>query len=262
MRIAQVSPLFESVPPKLYGGTERVVAYLTEELVRQGHEVTLFASGDSRTSARLVATVDRALRLDAECLDPLAHQIVQLHEVFAQAHRFDVIHFHIDYLHYPFSAQQKTPFVTTLHGRLDLPDLQPVYRAFPDAPLVSISDAQRLPLDANLNWWATVHHGLPKQLLKFNPHGGAYFAFLGRISPEKRLDRAIAIARALETPLKVGAALSMSEALSSRSPAAITRLVSSVAVAVSSVVVGASLTQVMSIVTCAVAVPPALSTIV
>jgi glycosyltransferase involved in cell wall biosynthesis len=210
MRIAQVSPLFESVPPKLYGGTERVVAYLTDELVRQGHDVTLFASGDSRTTARLVATSDRALRLDPDCKDELAHQIVQLHEVFAQAHRFDLIHFHIDYLHYPFSARQKTPFVTTLHGRLDLPDLQPLYRTFPDVPLVSISDAQRAPL-AWANWVATVHHGLPLDLLRPRRAPGRYLAFLGRISPEKRVDVAIEIARRAGMPIKIAAKIDKSD---------------------------------------------------
>src|SRR5262249_8250445 len=149
----------ESVPPKLYGGTERVVAYLTEELVRQGHDVTLFASGDSVTRARLVATCAQSLRLDRQCKDSLAHQIVQMGAVVAQASRFDIIHFHIDYLHYPFSMHQPTPHVTTLHGRLDLPDLQPLYRAFADVPVVSISDAQRRPIPW-ANWQATVPHGL------------------------------------------------------------------------------------------------------
>jgi glycosyltransferase involved in cell wall biosynthesis len=204
LKIAQVSPLFESVPPKLYGGTERVVAYLTEELVRQGHDVTLFASGDSVTGARLVATCDEALRLDPNCRDFLAHQIVQLHAVISQAHRFDIIHFHIDYLHYPFSARQSVPHVTTLHGRLDLPDLGCVYRAFPDVPVVSISDAQREPV-AWANWQATIHHGLPQGLYRLQPERGRYLAFLGRVSPEKRLDRAIAIARGAGMPLKIAA---------------------------------------------------------
>src|SRR5205814_4659336 len=155
MKIAQVAPLYESVPPKYYGGTERVVSYLTEELVRQGHDVTLFASGDSETQARLVPCSDRALRLDETCRDQLSRQMIQLHEVFAQAHRFDLLHFHIDYLHYPFSERQSVPHLTTLHGRLDLPDLVPVYRAFDNVPVVSISDAQRAPLPW-LNWQATV----------------------------------------------------------------------------------------------------------
>src|SRR4051812_23662096 len=163
MRIAQVSPLFESVPPKLYGGTERVVAYLTEELVRQGHDVTLFASGDSVTSAHLVPSSPRALRLDPECKDPLAHHVLQLEDVFSQAHTFDVVHFHTDYFHFPFSSRQKTPHLTTLHGRLDLPDLVPLYRAFAQVPVVSISEAQRTPLPW-LHWRSTVHHGLPTDL--------------------------------------------------------------------------------------------------
>jgi glycosyltransferase involved in cell wall biosynthesis len=204
LKIAQVSPLFESVPPKLYGGTERVVSYLTEELVRQGHDVTLFASGDSQTSARLVATCDQSLRLDPHCRDYLAHQMVQLHAVLSQAARFDIIHFHIDYLHYPFSARQSVPHVTTLHGRLDLPDLVPIYRAFPDVPVVSISDAQREPLPW-VNWQATIHHGLPQGLYQLRPERGRYLAFLGRVSQEKRLDRAIAIARGAGMPLKIAA---------------------------------------------------------
>ena len=146
MKIAQVAPLFESVPPKYYGGTERVVSYLTEELVRQGHQVTLFASGDSVTQARLVAPCPRALRLDDQCVDQLAHSIVLLDQVFRQASAFDLIHFHIDYLHFPLSIRQQTPHVTTLHGRLDIPDLVPVYQTFPTMPVVSISDDQRTPL--------------------------------------------------------------------------------------------------------------------
>src|SRR5437763_1483173 len=176
MQIAQVAPLFESVPPHQYGGTERVVAYLTEELVRRGHDVTLFASGDSQTRARLVAGSERSLRLDLECRDWLAHQMVQLHQVFSHAHRFDIIHFHIDYLHYPFSDRQTTRHVTTLHGRLDLPDLVPVYRAFPDVPLVSISDAQRVPLPW-VNWVQTIHHGLPLGLHRPTLTSGGYLAF-------------------------------------------------------------------------------------
>jgi glycosyltransferase involved in cell wall biosynthesis len=204
MKIAQVSPLFESVPPKLYGGTERVVAYLTEELVAQGHEVTLFASGDSVTSAQLVATTDRALRLDRQCKDTLAHQMVQLHEVMCLAQRFDIIHWHIDYLHYPFSVRQNIPHLTTLHGRLDLPDLVPLYRTFPEVPVVSISDAQRAPLPW-LNWVGTVHHGLPLDLQAPRLSAGRYLAFLGRISPEKRVDRAIEIARLAGFPIKIAA---------------------------------------------------------
>jgi glycosyltransferase involved in cell wall biosynthesis len=204
VKIAQVAPLFESVPPKLYGGTERVVSYLTEELVRQGHDVTLFASGDSETSARLVPTVDRALRLDESCRDKLPAQMMQLHDVFSEAARFDVIHFHIDYLHFPFSTRQNVPHLTTLHGRLDLSDLAPLYRVFADVPVVSISDAQRAPLSW-INWQATIHHGLP--LDRHRPHfgEGRYLAFLGRISPEKRVDRAIEIARSVGLPLKIAA---------------------------------------------------------
>jgi glycosyltransferase involved in cell wall biosynthesis len=204
LKIAQVSPLFESVPPQLYGGTERVVSYLTEELVRQGHEVTLFASGDSRTSARLVPTSERSLRLDTSCKDYLAHQMVQLARVFAEAQRFDLIHYHIDYLHYPFSACQTTPHVTTLHGRLDLPDLAPVYRAFPDVPVVSISNAQRAPLPW-INWVGTIYHGLPLDLYRAHAQSAGYLAFLGRISPEKRVDRAIEIARRSGLRIKIAA---------------------------------------------------------
>ncbi len=204
MRIAQVAPLFESVPPKLYGGTERVVSYLTEELVRQGHEVTLFASGDSETQAELVASAPRALRLDETCVDPVAPHVCQLEDVFAMAERFDVLHFHNDYLHFPLSMRQRVPHVTTLHGRLDLPPLVPIYERFAEAPLVSISDAQRRPLPLAA-WLGTVYHGLPLSLHATGPGSGGYLAFLGRVSHEKRLDRAIEIARAVGMPLKVAA---------------------------------------------------------
>ena len=190
MRIAQVAPLYESVPPKLYGGTERVVSYLTEELVRQGHDVTLFASGDSVTKARLVPGCERALRLDENCVDQMAHHIVMLEQVFQRVHGFDVVHFHVDYLHFPLSRRQPITQVTTLHGRLDIPDLIPLYRQFREMPVVSISDAQREPLPW-ANWQATVYHGLPIDRYRFHPEAGDYFAFLGRISPEKRVDRAI-----------------------------------------------------------------------
>jgi glycosyltransferase involved in cell wall biosynthesis len=195
----------------LYGGTERVVSYLTEELVRQGHAVTLFASGDSVTRAELVPACPRALRLDPACVDRLAPHFVMLEEVFRQAHRFDVIHFHIDYLHYPLSRRAAVPHVTTLHGRLDPPELRPLYAEFRDVPLVSISDAQRRPLPA-ANWQATVYHGLPLGLHQCHDRPGDYLAFLGRISPEKRLDRAIEIARRAGLRLKVAAKVDTADA--------------------------------------------------
>ncbi len=204
MRIAQVAPLFESVPPKLYGGTERVVSYLTEELVRQGHEVTLFASGDSETRAELIAPCRRALRLDRDCRDVLAYPVLLLERVAQEAHRFDILHFHCDYLHYPMSRRRRTRHVTTLHGRLDLPDLAPLYREFAEMPVVSISDAQRDPLPW-LNWVGTVYHGLPPDLHTFRGRPGSYLAFLGRMSPEKQPDQAIAIARRSGLPLKMAA---------------------------------------------------------
>jgi glycosyltransferase involved in cell wall biosynthesis len=204
MRIAQVAPLYESVPPKHYGGTERVVSYLTEELVREGHEVTLFASGDSVTTARLVAACRRALRSDEDCVDRLAHHILLLENVFRHADDFDVIHFHVDYLHFPFSRRRPIVDVTTMHGRLDIPDLVPLYEEFRDMPLVSISNAQREPLPW-VNWQATVYHGLPQDLYRYRPEPGKYFAFVGRISPEKRVDRAIEIAKQTGIPLKIAA---------------------------------------------------------
>jgi glycosyltransferase involved in cell wall biosynthesis len=203
MKIAQIAPLFESVPPRLYGGTERVVSYLTEELVRQGHTVTLFASGDSMTSAELVACCPRSLRLDPNIRDHTPHFMTMLDRVRQRAHEFDVLHFHIDYFQFPIF--RGWPVVTTLHGRQDLADHMHFYRHFSDMPLVSISNAQRTPLPRG-NFAATVYHGLPTDLLKpsVNPTGG-YVAFLGRISPEKRPDRAIAIARAAGIPLKIAA---------------------------------------------------------
>lgn len=204
MRIAQVAPLIESVPPRLYGGTERIVSYLTEELVGQGHDVTLFASGDSQTTAELVPCSPRALRLDPECIDPLAHQVVQMEQVARRAEEFDFLHFHVDYLHFPWSTRGQVPHVTTLHGRIDVPDLVPVYRAFPTVPVVSISNSQRAPLPW-LNWQATIHHGLPLDLHRFRPAHGSYLAFVGRVSPEKRLDRAITIAQRSGIPLKIAA---------------------------------------------------------
>jgi glycosyltransferase involved in cell wall biosynthesis len=204
MRIAQVAPLYESVPPKFYGGTERVVSYLTEELVRQGQQVTLFASGDSKTTAQLVAASRGALRLDKDCIDQLTHHVVLLEKVFRHAAEFDVIHFHIDYLHFPITRRRPVTHLTTMHGRLDIPDLVPLYEEFRDMPLVSISDAQREPLSW-VNWIATVYHGLPEDLYHFRSQPGKYFAFLGRISPEKRVDRAIEIAKQIGIPLKIAA---------------------------------------------------------
>jgi glycosyltransferase involved in cell wall biosynthesis len=181
-----------------------VVSYLTEELCRQGHEVTLFASGDSVTAARLVAGTPRSLRLDPGTVDQLAHHVVMLEQLYQRAEEFDVAHFHIDYLHYPLSRRQSLPNLTTLHGRLDIPDLVPLYREYTEMPVVSISAAQRAPLPW-INWQATVHHGLPEQLLRPHESPGDYFAFLGRISPEKRVDRAIAIAQRTGVPLRIAA---------------------------------------------------------
>jgi glycosyltransferase involved in cell wall biosynthesis len=204
MRIAQVAPLYESVPPKLYGGTERVVSYLTEELVRQGHEVTLFASGDSLTEARLVPCTKESLRLAADCIDPLPHHVLLVERVLAEKENFDLIHFHIDYLHYARCRTEDVPTLTTLHGRLDIPDLVPLYQRFRDMPVVSISDSQREPLPW-LNWQQTVYHGLPLENLEFQAAPGKYLAFLGRTSPEKGLDEAIAIARKAGIKLKIAA---------------------------------------------------------
>jgi glycosyltransferase involved in cell wall biosynthesis len=204
MRIAQVAPLIESVPPEGYGGTERVVSYLTEELVREGHEVTLFASGDSRTGARLVPCAPRALRLDDTVVDPIAHEVLEIERVAQMADEFDIIHWHLDYFHVPLSRRLGVPRVTTLHGRLDLPDLQPLYAEFRDEPLVSISNDQRTPLP-DVNWVATIHHGMPADELAPRYERGSYLAFLGRISPEKRADRAIEVARRVDMPLKIAA---------------------------------------------------------
>src|SRR6202035_4159568 len=206
MRIAQVAPLTEAVPPKLYGGTERVVHWLTEELVALGNDVTLFASGDSQTSAKLDATWPKALRLDGSVRDPNALHMVMLERVRRKCddEEFDFIHFHLDY--YPFSlfSRQPTPFVTTMHGRLDLPEHQPVFDEFSSVPVVSISNAQRRALP-QANWVRTVHHGLPVDLLRPKPIKPSYFAFLGRIAPEKGLDRAIRIAEHCGMPLKIAA---------------------------------------------------------
>ena len=204
MHIAQIAPLTEAVPPRLYGGTERVVSWLTEELITLGHEVTLFASGDSVTSARLEASWPRSLRLDGSVRDPHALHMMMLERVYQRAADFDFLHFHLDY--YPFSlfSRQPTPFVTTLHGRLDLPEHQPVFDTFSTIPVVSISNAQRRPLP-QANWVRTVHHGLPQDLLQPKPVKPSYFAFLGRIAPEKGVDRAIRIAQHCGMPLKVAA---------------------------------------------------------
>jgi glycosyltransferase involved in cell wall biosynthesis len=203
MKIAQVAPLTEAVPPKFYGGTERVVAYLTDALVELGHEVTLFASGDSDTKAQLAPIWPRALRLDRSVHDPFAPLFMQLETVARRAHEFDVIHSHLDYFAYPTLSLLGMPAVTTLHGRLDLPELTPLYDQYDEMPVVSISDAQRQPLP-NANFVQTIHHGLPQNLLRKGP-GGDYLAFLGRISPEKAPDAAIRIAARAGMPLKIAA---------------------------------------------------------
>ncbi len=188
----------------MYGGTERVVAFLTDQLVEAGHDVTLFASGDSVTRAKLVPCVPRALRLEGTCLDPVAHHLVMMEEVARRADDFDLVHFHDGYLHFPLMRRLGLPRITTVHGRLDVPELQKIHRTFPDEPLVSISDAQRTPLPS-IGWQGTVHHGLPPDLYSFHPSPGRYLAFLGRISPEKGPDRAIEIARRVGMPLKIAA---------------------------------------------------------
>src|SRR5271166_5616071 len=205
MRIAQIAPLFESCPPKYYGGTERIVSYLSEELVRQGHDVTLFASGDSRTAACLEPCCKVALRLDPSVRDPIPYHVIMLDKVRTLADQFDILHFHIDVLHYPVIREFAERTVTTLHGRLDLPELWQLYSAFSAVPLVSISNHQREPMPP-VNWVGTIHHGLPRNLLRFNasPRRG-YLAFLGRISPEKRPDRAIEIASRAGAKLKIAA---------------------------------------------------------
>jgi glycosyltransferase involved in cell wall biosynthesis len=203
MRIAQIAPLAEAVPPKLYGGTERVIWWLTEALVDLGHEVTLYASGDSRTSARLVPCAESGLRL-AGINDHVASLIVMLDRVLRDADRYDILHFHVDFLHFPIFRHLAGKCVTTLHGRQDLPDFKPAYPVFREMGLVSISDDQRRPI-AEANFLGTVHHGLPGGLIPFNPRGGDYLAFLGRISPEKGPDRAIEIARRTGMKLKMAA---------------------------------------------------------
>lgn len=204
MKIAQVCPLYESCPPRLYGGTERVVSHLTEELVCQGHEVTLFASADSQTNADLQACCEQALRLDPKCKDPLPHHLAQLNRVAQSADAFDIIHFHTDFLHFPLFAHCWNKTVTTMHGRLDLPHVPPLIREFGMMPLVSISNAQRAPV-AWANWRGTIHHGLPTDLYALGSGSGGYLAFIGRICPEKRPDRAIAIARRAGLPLRIAA---------------------------------------------------------
>jgi len=203
MRIAQVSPLYESVPPSCYGGTERIVSFLTEELVRLGHDVTLFASGDSRTAAELVAVCPEALRL-SPARDKLCQHIYLMEQVARRAHEFDLIHWHIDYLHFPLSRRLKTPHLTTLHGRLDLPELSVVYDEFGDMPVVSISHSQREPLPQAW-WFGNVYHGIPGGSAEIKQTSDGYLAFLGRICPEKRVDRAIEIAKAVNRPLKIAA---------------------------------------------------------
>jgi glycosyltransferase involved in cell wall biosynthesis len=204
MRIAQIAPLTESVPPRLYGGTERVVSFLTEELVAMGHDVTLFASGDSRTRADLVAGWPCALRFDPSIRDANAPHMLMMEQVCRQAAEFDVLHFHVDYWSFSLFGRQSTPFMTTLHGRLDLPELAPLFDCFPNVPLISISDAQRLPLP-EANFIETVYHGLPVDLLTPRRVAPRYLAFLGRICPEKRPDIAIRIARRVGMPLKLAA---------------------------------------------------------
>ena len=204
MRIAQIAPLHEAVPPKLYGGTERVVSFLTEALIELGHEVTLFASGDSVTSAKLEAIWPQALRLDPSIRDPIAPHMLLMEAARSAADEFDVMHFHMDYWPFSMFSRQRTPFVTTMHGRLDLPELQPVFDRFSKVPVVSISDAQRRPLP-QANYVGTVLHGLPRDLLTPRPVKPEYLAFLGRIAPEKGPDRAIRVARACGIPLKIAA---------------------------------------------------------
>ena len=204
MRIAQIAPLTEAIPPKLYGGTERVVSWLTEELVEMGHDVTLFASGDSLTKAKLQPMWPRALRLDGAVRDPVALHMAMLEHVRQRAEEFDILHFHLDY--YPFSlfSRQSTPFITTLHGRLDLPEHQAVFDVFPSIPVISISNNQRKPVP-QAHWVKTVHHGLPANLLAPRPAKGGYLAFLGRVAPEKAPDQAIRIAVRCKMPLKIAA---------------------------------------------------------
>ena len=206
MKIAQLSPLWESVPPQLYGGTERIVSYLTEELVRQGHEVTLFASGDSTTAAQLTACCPRALRLHETGLVNRDAPLILMQEkaLGPESGQYDVIHSHLDFLSFPLSRRAHTPVVTTLHGRLDLPELQPIFDEYAEMPVVSISDAQRKPLP-QANWAGTVYHGIPQNLYSLHERSGSYLAFLGRISPEKCPDHAIEVAKRVGMPLRIAA---------------------------------------------------------
>lgn len=211
MRIAQVSPLYESVPPKAYGGTERVVSYLTEELVARGHDVTLFASGDSVTEAKLIPTVDESMRQSGKEAEWLAYFTLQMGQVAALSDAFDIIHFHTGFPHFPIANQLCVPNVTTLHDRQDLPEFLPLYKQFPNLPLVSISNSQRMPLP-KVRWVDTVYHGLPPDMYAFCPESDNYFVFLGRISPAKRVDRAIEIAERCGVPLYVGAKIDKADA--------------------------------------------------
>ncbi len=204
MKIAQVAPLWESVPPVLYGGTERVVSFITEELVRQGHEVTLFASGDSTTKAKLIPMCPEALRLSKGVTNCDAPLIAMLERVFSSAKEFDIIHSHLEFLPFPLARRSLTPVLTTLHARLDLPELVPLFRQFAHMPLVSISNAQREPIPW-ANWQATIHHGLPYDLYAPHANAGKYLVFLGRVAPEKGLDQAIEIAKRVDMPLRIGA---------------------------------------------------------
>jgi glycosyltransferase involved in cell wall biosynthesis len=204
LRIAQVAPLYESVPPKLYGGTERIVSFLTEALVEDGHEVTLYASGDSKTEARLVPVTPASLRLNKNAIDQIAPHITMLQMVQNDIKQYDIVHYHIDYLHYPISIRSSVPHVTTLHGLLEIPELQGLYNTYPDIPVISISDSQRKPLP-QANWQGTVYHGLPEGIYTPTLASGNYLAFLGRTSPEKGLDNAIKIALGANIPLRIAA---------------------------------------------------------
>jgi glycosyltransferase involved in cell wall biosynthesis len=205
LRIAQLAPLYERIPPKLYGGTERVVSYVTEELANRGHEVTLFAAGDADTAAHLSAGCPRALRLEGKPELGVCLQLPMISDIYGRlSDQFDVVHSHLDYWAFPFAELTHLPTITTMHGRLDLPELHPVYAHYAQAPLVSISDAQRAPLPF-MNWITTIYHGIPRDLLQYSPAGGKYLAFLGRISPEKRPDLAIEVARKAGIPFKIAA---------------------------------------------------------